>query len=81
MIEVNKEYISKAINNLYHLFGVKENISYSFVRKPFCTGKIEEGMETDQQSGEAQLPLDPGVPRMVPSLPSNSVVASSQFFP
>ncbi len=46
MIEVKKEYVSKAINNLYRLYGVKENISCGLVRKPFCAGKIEECIKT-----------------------------------
>lgn len=46
MIEVKQEYISKAINNLFHLLGVKENIPCDLVREPVCRGKIEECIKT-----------------------------------
>jgi hypothetical protein len=42
MIEVNQEYISEAIGNLFELVGVKENICYNSVYKPFNKGKIKE---------------------------------------
>lgn len=42
MIEVDKEYISKAINDLFRLLGVKQNIPYNSAHWPFEQGKIEE---------------------------------------
>lgn len=42
MIDVNQEYISEAICNLFGLVGAKENIYYNSLYTPFNKGKIKE---------------------------------------
>lgn len=45
MIEVDKEYIGQAINDLHRLLGCKENIPYFTIEKPFRQGKIQACIE------------------------------------
>ena len=45
MIEVSNQYIDEAINGLGNLVGVKENIPYNLLNKPFKKGEIKECME------------------------------------
>ncbi|TFB08168.1 hypothetical protein E3V08_05115, partial [Candidatus Atribacteria bacterium MT.SAG.1] len=42
MIKVDNKYINEAIDNLFHLIGIKENIPYDSIRKPFKKGKVKE---------------------------------------
>lgn len=42
MIKVDNKYIDEAIDNLFHLIGIKEDILYNSIRKPFKKGKIKE---------------------------------------
>jgi len=56
MIEVEQEYINEAISNLFGLVGVKENIPYNFVYKPFSKGKIKECIKVI--AGYLGLPIE-----------------------
>lgn len=42
MIEIDNQYINEAISNLFRLVGIKEDIPYNLLRKPFKKGKIKE---------------------------------------
>jgi len=42
MIKVDNKYINEAIDNLFHLIGIKEDILYDSMQKPFKKGKIKE---------------------------------------
>ena len=56
MIEVDQEYISGAINNLFGQVGVKENIPYMSVYEPFSNGRIKECIEVI--AGYLGLPIE-----------------------
>jgi hypothetical protein len=42
MTEIDNQYINEAINSLFHLVGIKDDISYDLIRRPFKKGKIKE---------------------------------------
>jgi len=42
MIKVDNKYINEAIDNLFHLIGIKEDILYDSIQKPFKKGKIKK---------------------------------------
>lgn len=56
MIEVDQEYISDAISNLFGLVGVKENILYSSVYTPFNKGNIKDCIKVI--AGYLGLPIE-----------------------
>lgn len=45
MIRVDKEYVGQAISNLHRFLGVRENIPYFTIEKPFRQGNVQACIE------------------------------------